>query len=107
MAPTLLPLLEHGLHSSLCAAAGLEHPGESLGCCAGVHGSPGWTQDHVDIRTSESKGVDANDAAAHGNRSVDHVNPAVGEGWNVGVWMSEVQVGSPDSSLQRKQHLCR
>lgn len=61
----------------------------------------------MDIRTSESKGVYAYNTTTDGNRFVNNMNPTIGEGWYVRVWTSEVQVGSPDSFLQRKQHLCQ
>lgn len=60
----------------------------------------------MDVRTSESKGVYTYNTAADRNRFVDNLNSTIGKGWYVRVWTTEVQVGSPDSSLQRKQHLC-
>lgn len=101
-----LPLLEHGVDRDLCTATGLKHPGNSSGYCNRISWFPGWAKDHMNIWTSKSKGVDAHDAASNGNRSVNNLNPTIGEGGYVRVRTIEVQVGSPDSSLQRKQHLC-
>lgn len=59
----------------------------------------------MDVGTAESKRVNAHDSTADGNRPVDDLDPAVAEGWDVRVWTGKVQVGGPDSSLQRQQHL--
>lgn len=59
----------------------------------------------MNVGTSESKGVDPYDASSHGNGLIDDSNPTVDEGGDVRVRIDEVQVGGPDSSLQRKQHL--
>lgn len=59
----------------------------------------------MNVGTSESKGVDPYDASSDGNGPIDDANPTVSEGGDVRVRMEEVQVGGPDSSLQREQHL--
>lgn len=101
-----LPFLEHGLHRSLCTATGLKHPGDCSRQCSFMSRFFGWTKDHMNIWTSKSKGVDTHNATLNRNRPVNYLNPTIGEGRNVRVRIVEVQVWSPDSSLQRKQHLC-
>lgn len=101
-----LSLLENGIHCSLCTSTGLKHPGNSSGYSNCISWFPSWTKDHVNIWTSKSKGVDAYDSASHRERLSNNLNPSISEGEYVRVRTIEVQVGSPDSSLQRKQHLC-
>ena len=59
----------------------------------------------MDVRAPEAEGVDPHDAAPDRDWLVHHPQSAISQGRDVSVGTVEVQVGSPNTVLQRQHHL--